>query len=203
VNADLAKRVAQGLGIAVPKAQQALRPVNTRAEVKSSMPLSLMARPGDGSIRTRRIAILVAEGADGDSLIELHDALLDAGAVPRYVAPRMGKYGDIEVEVTLEAAPSVLFDAAVLPDGAAASALSQVGHALEFIKDQYRHCKPMLVLGSGERLLEAAGIPAELPDGKSDPGLVLSPDARAMTAKFIAAIAKHRHFERQTDPPRV
>ena len=203
VNADLAKRVAQGLGIAVPKAQHALRPVNTRAEVKSSTPLSLMSRPGDGSIRTRRIAILVADGADGDSLIELHDALLDAGAVPRYVAPRMGKYGDIEVEVTLEAAPSVLFDAAVLPDGAAASALSQVGHALEFVKDQYRHCKPMLVLGSGERLLEAAGIPAELPGGKPDPGLVLSPDARAMTAKFIAAIAKHRHFERQTDPPRV
>jgi len=33
--------------------------------------------------------------------------------------------------------------------------------------------------------------------------LLLSPDAQAMTAKFIAAIAKHRHFERQTDPPRV
>ncbi|MDF3020947.1 MAG: Catalase [Steroidobacteraceae bacterium] len=203
VNATLAERVADGLGIDMPKAQPALRPVNARAEVKSSTPLSLMSRPGDGGIRTRRIAILVAEGVDGDSLIELHDALLDAGAVPRYVAPRMGTYGDIEVEVTLEAAPSVLFDAVVLPDGDAASALSRVGHALEFVKDQYRHCKPILVLGSGERLLEAAGIPAELPDGKPDPGLLLSPDAKAMTAKFIAAIAKHRHFERQTDPPRV
>ena len=52
--------------------------------------------------------------------------------------------------------PSVLFDAAVVPDGAgAADRLSALGHAREFLKDQYRHCKPILMLGAGERV--AAG----------------------------------------------
>ena len=56
VDADLAKQVADGLGIDVPKAQPAVRPRNMKPEVKVSPPLSLMARPGDGSIRTRSIA---------------------------------------------------------------------------------------------------------------------------------------------------
>jgi catalase len=203
VNADLARRVADGLGIPVPKAQPALMPVNPRAEVKKSPTLSLFARPGAGGIKTRRIAILVADGADEEALSALHEALVEAGAVPRYVGTRLGRVGDIDIEVTLETAPSVLFDAVVLPGGEAANALSKLGQALEFVKDQYRHCKTILALDSGERLLEAAGIPDKLPDGKPDPGIVHSPDAADAAPKFIAAIARHRHFERQTDPPRV
>ena len=46
--------------------------------------------------------------------------------------------------------PSVLFDAVVVPDGEeAAERLALLGQALEFIKDQYRHCKPILMLGAG------------------------------------------------------
>ncbi len=203
INADLAARVADGLGIAVPKAQQALKPVNARAEVKTSKSLSLMARPGDGGIRTRRIAILVADGVDGEAVTALHATLSEQGAVPRFVGPKLGSFDGIDVEVTLEASPAVLYDAVVIPDGEAASSLAEIGLALEFIKDQYRHCKPMLVLGSGERLLEAAGIPAALPDDKPDPGILLAADAEGAAMKFIAAIARHRHFERQTDPPRI
>ena len=60
----------------------------------------------------------------------------------------------IEVDVSLEAAPAVLYDALVLPDGdEAIAALRADGRTLEFIKDQYRHCKPILALGAGEQLL--------------------------------------------------
>jgi catalase len=151
--------------------------------------------------------LLVADGVDGKALNALHRELLNQGAVPRFVGPRMGSVksadGDeIEVEVSLEAAPSVVFDACVVPDGKAAAALANVGLALEFVKDQYRHCKPILVLGTGKALLEAGKIPLELPDGKRDPGILLG-EQKAGSREFIAAIAKHRHFERQTDPPRV
>ena len=59
-----------------------------------------------------------------------------------------------EVDATFENSPSVLFDAVVLPDGAGGRrALSREGHAVEFLKDQYRHCKT--TAGPG-RLVPAA-----------------------------------------------
>jgi len=186
--------------------------VLTRAvtpEVSVSPALSLFARPGDGSIRTRRVAILVAEGCDGPSLVALADRLTSEGAVPRFVAATLGSVqpsdGDaIEVDVSLEAAPAVLYDALVLPDGdTAISTLRADGRTLEFIKDQYRHCKPILAVGAGAQLLRACGIDAALPGGQPDPGLVIASDTGAGTDHFVGAIAKHRHFERETDPPRV
>ncbi|MGH6611415.1 MAG: catalase-related domain-containing protein, partial [Burkholderiaceae bacterium] len=207
----LARAVADGLGIDVPMAMPMVAPKVAKPEVKASTALSLFARPGDGSIKTRRIALLVAEGVDLDALGDLHTTLSGAGAVPRFVGMRLGRVegvGDeaIDVEVTMEAAPAVLFDALVIPDGAAGiEALSADGQAVEFVKDQYRHCKPILVLGSGVDLLAKAGIPSKLPSGDHDPGL-LQFDAAEITkaaAAFAAAIGKHRHFARQTDPPAI
>jgi catalase len=206
VDADLAKRVAEGLGIPVPKAQPAARPRNLKPEVKLSPPLSLMARPGDGSIRTRCIALLVADGIVAAPLEDLHRRLTDEGAVPRFVGARLGKIRgadghEIDVEVTFETTPSVLYDAMVIPDGeAGVRVLAAVGHAVEFVKDQYRHGKTILALGAGDGLLGAANIPEK---GKADPGLLRMTDASQAAARFIAAVAKHRHFERQTDPPPV
>ena len=108
--------------------------------------------------------------------------------------------------MTLEATPAVLFDALVLPDGEAAiETLRTAGHALEFIKDQYRHCKPMLVLGAGGALLSKAGVPTLLSGGAPDPGIVSlkAKGAAPPIEAFIAALAKHRHFEREIDPPPV
>jgi len=209
VDADLARQVAQGLGIEVPKAQPAARPRNLKPEVKISPALSLLARPGDGSIRTRNIALLVAPGIDGASLEKLHRALSDEGAVPLFVGLHLGAVRSadgkqIDVQVTLETAPSVLFDAMVIPDGeAGVRALCTSGHAVEFVKDQYRHCKTILALGAGEQLLAAARIPTASAKGGNDPGLLRIATAGEAAPKFIAAVARHRHFERQTDPPMV
>jgi catalase len=211
VAAELAEGVAAGLGIEVPAPMPMVVPKIAKPEVKISTPLSLFARPGDGSVKTRRIAILVANGVDVPSLTALHTTLGGAGAVPRFVGARLGTVAGtddetIAVEVTLEAAPAVLFDALVIPDGTAAiEALSKEGHALEFVKDQYRHCKPILTLGSGTDLLTKAQIPETLPAGGPDPGLLhFEPtDIDAAIAAFAAAIGKHRHFERQIDPPLV
>jgi catalase len=100
----------------------------------------------------------------------------------------------------------VLFDALVLPDGAAGvNALTAVGHAVEFVKDQYRHCKTILALGGGQELLAKAQIPSALPSGEEDSGLLRFDSAAVEDAAkaFAAAIARHRHFARQTDPPLV
>ena len=145
----------------------------------------------------------LAEGADTVALQSLPHALSKEGAVPSFVGTNLGTVEGIDVEITLETGPSVLFDAVVIPDWKADPALTAIGPVMEFVRDQYRHCKPILALGSGARLLEAAGIPKSLPNGDDDPGLLHAVDVDEVAADFIAAIAKHRHLERFRDPPRV
>lgn len=217
---ELAQGVADGLGIAVPPPQPRALGVQVESEVEASAALSLMARPGEDAIRTRRVALLVCNGVDAVTLRIAYEALLGAGAVPRFVGARLGAVQPvagppIEVEVSLEAAPSPLWDAVVLPDGEAAeAALLSLGQAVEFIQAQYRHCKPILALGSATALLEAAGVATMLPDGSPDPGVICAPaadeegseamgDVERRLAAFMAALGRHRHYERELDPPAV
>ena len=93
--------------------------------------------------------------------------------------------------------PSVLWDAVVIPGND--QLLSENGQAIDFVKDQYRHCKTILVMGETSALVEAAGLPLALADGRPDLGLLL----RKPTAAFLAAVTHHRHFEREVHPPAV
>ena len=159
VDAGLAAAVAEGLGIEVPKAQEAVVPKNTRPEVKTSPALSLFARPGDGSIRTRRVAILVADGVNVTAAQAIHAALLAEGAVPRFVGPRLGTVrggngADLEVEISLETGPSVVFDALAIPDGdAAAKELANIGSGAGV---HQRHVPPLQTHSRGGRRQTAA-----------------------------------------------
>ena len=205
----LAQQVAKGLGInPLPAAMPRALAKPARPEVTSSPSLSLMARPGDGSIKARKIAILVAAGVDGKAMAAAHAALLAEGAVPRFVAPRIGPVATadgvvIDADASLENEPGFLFDALVLPDGEAGiAALARDGHTADFIKDHYRHCKAILVMGASEALLGKAGIPAPR-DGKAEAGLIIGNGAGSGMASFIKAVGQHRHPERETDPPLV
>ena len=66
-------------------------PKTTGAEVTESPALSPTARLGDGGIRTRKIAILVADGVEGESIAAPQTALVAEGAVPRLVGIRVGR----------------------------------------------------------------------------------------------------------------
>jgi len=211
VSRDLAQAVAMGLGMTLPDPMPRALKNPPAPEVDRSPALSLLSRPGDGSIRTRRVAIIVADGVEGDSVRRMHAELLRLGAGPRFVGTRLGAVsttgGDpIDVEVTTETTPAVLYDALVLPDGAdAVVQLANLGQALEFIKDQFRHCKPIVAFGASETLLEGAGASPFLPSGEPDPGVLLAPAgfSKEVLSQFVEAIGRHRHFERYGDPPPV
>ena len=212
VAAELAETVGAGLGMReLPAPMPKVLKTDVKPEVARSPALSLFARPGDGGVRARRVAILVADGVDGGVLNDIAERLTAAGAVPRFVGSRLGtaesSSGDaIEIDAPVDAAPSVVFDGVVLPDGAdAVQRLAADGRALEFLKDQYRHCKPILALGASSKLLDKAGIPKNVPSGKPDPGLVLGQpdDSGSLAQAFISALGMHRHFDRETDPPLV
>src|SRR5687767_5911363 len=209
VDEGLAQKVATGLGMRslpepMPKAlQKTIKP-----EVAKSPALSLRARRGDGGVRAKRVALIVGKGVDGTVLQSLAQELLAIGAVPRFVGAQLGAVqattGELQVDTSVEATPSVLFDAVVVSGNEdLARTLAADGRVLEFLKDQYRHCKPILALGAGEKLLSAAGIPKTLPNGRPDPGLIIPAKGDTGARAFITALRQHRHFERETDPPRV
>jgi catalase len=211
VSPALAQGVADGLGMTelpepMPLVKRARKP-----EITQSPALSLLARPGATGIRTRRIAIIVSDGASVPVALQLHARLITQGASPHFLGVKLGAVqgakGTLEPEATLEIMPAVLWDGVIVLDGAAKS-LCDSGQAIEFIKDQYRHCKPILLFDGAAALLGKLG----LADGTSSNGPVDGDEAllafdadtyEKALAAFVAALLKHRNFERETDPPRI
>lgn len=203
VDFELAAQLADALNVELP----AVPPPSERGSATPA--LTLHERASACGVRSRRVALLVCDGCDVQPLRELRDALEAAGALPRFVGLRQGAVRGadgrvVEAEASIGSAPSVLWDAAVLPGGAAACALWHSGPALEFIREQYRHGKPIALLGNAELALTAAYVPAVLRDGTPDGGLVVAAageDGAAFAERFIAALWRHRHLERLAEPP--
>ncbi len=207
----LARQVADGLGITDMPAPLPRALENPAIpEVTVSPALSLMACPGDGTITARKIAILVANGSVGASAKAMHTALFAQGAVPRFVAPRIGPVQtsdsvEINADASMENEPGFLFDALVLSDGeVGVTTLMRDGHTMAFVKDQYRHGKTIMVMGASRELLDKADVSDKLPNGKPDRGILVScAGAASSLDDFVKAVAMHRHPERETDPPLV
>ncbi|MBC7435442.1 MAG: DJ-1/PfpI family protein, partial [Bdellovibrionales bacterium] len=180
-------------------------------EVLKSPPLSLLHRPGDASLAGRKVAILVAPGVEGEFVTKAQAALLAQGVAARLVGPRIGRMptasgGALNAGASIENEPGFLFDALIIADGEEAVAtLSQDGHTMEFIKDQFRHCKTIMAIGAAGELLSMAGLPVSLDKSllQGGTGLIVAEADEADEAikAFIAAMGKHRHFGREMDPP--
>lgn len=178
VSDELAAKVADGLGMALPPPMPRAVAAPHAPEVTRSPALSLTHLPGQGGVRTRPVAILVADGVVGAGVAAAQAALVAAGAVSRLIAPQLGAvktFDGIELQAdgSLENSPGVLFDAVILADGEdAGTRLATLGQTAEFLVNQYRHGKTVLALGSSAALLPMVGISATLPSGESDPGVL-------------------------------
>ena len=206
VDQTLVEGVAEGLGLAVP-APMPLAIDLPQPQYAPSPALSLLARPGAVGIKTRKVAILAAHGVEAESVKAIYADLLAEGAVPRVVGPHLGqlKAADgsmIDVEISIEAGPPVLYDAVVVADGAASvKALMGNADALDFVRQQFRHCKPILAVGAGADLLRKAGVPEKTESGDADPSMWCPALGAFMPAlvEFKAALAAHRNFQREVD----
>jgi len=206
VDAKLARKVAEPLGIAVPDAKAAAGRAGFR-DVRSKLPLetspALSMESGASGVATRKVAVLVANGVEVGALRAIQQALQDAGATSRIVSDHLGCVAtssgqQLAVDHTLANMPSVMFDAVLVPGGAqSVQALAANGDAVHFVLEAYKHCKAICVIGEGAQMLRSVGLaesgpaPAGVVVGKNDP------PARAQLAQdFIAAIARHRHWGR-------
>jgi catalase len=202
---ELARKVADGLGMETLPPPMATVSSSSQPLVPPRSPsLSMTTQPGDGGVRTRRVAILVADGVEVDSVALLRQALEGEGVVVKLVGPRIGAIARVQppglmADASLETEPAVLFDGMIVAGGErCVQVLMDDGRALEFVRDQFRHCKTILAIGDAHRLLALAGLPLDYEDS----GLLRVKDIDEATPfRFIAALAAHRHHDRETDPP--
>ena len=165
-----------------------------------------MARPGDGSIKGLKVALLIANGVVGKSTLQVRDALVAQGAVAKLIGPRIGHTttsdaGNLVADASLENEPGFLFDALVLPDGEKAiEILAQCPQTTDFIKDQFLHYKTILALGTSKKLLDKTGINYEALTDVENHGLIVSPASKTAAAieMLIPALAIQRHWQRST-----
>jgi catalase len=209
VDARLARKVAEPLGIAPPDAKAAagrsgFRGARTKLPLESAPSLG-MDVAGAPSIATRRVAVLVAPGVEVGALRALQHALADGEATCTLLAEHAGSVAtasgqQLAVHHSFRAQPSVLFDGVVVPGGApSVDALAACRAAVRFVAEAYRHGKALCLIGEAQQLLGAIGL-RDVQAEAAAAGVVVGrsePPARAQLAQdFIAALARHRHWGR-------
>ncbi|HWE60873.1 MAG TPA: catalase [Chloroflexota bacterium] len=214
VDANLAQRVAEGIGVAVPanfSVPDAVPPPSGRPTVERSAALSLENSVKD-SIKSRRIAILAANGVNAAEVQVVKEALKAQGAHAEVIAAMLGTISGaggekLEVDKSAATVDSVLYDAVFIPGGTqSVEQLAQQGKTRHFVAEAYRHGKAIGATGAGIDLLRQAGLSAVPLAGPETSGRVLaehgvvttrdSADLRSFSDRFVAAIAQHRHWMR-------
>lgn len=153
------------------------------------------------SIKTRKIAALIADGFNGKELEAMKKALKAEGAMLKTVAPKLGAImsadgKEMATDYSFLTAASVLFDAVYVPGGAASiEMLETEADAYQFVDEAFRHCKAIAATGEGVEFVNGTFVGKS----KGDKAVVLSKDNAKNTASdFIKAIAQHRNWDRET-----
>ena len=204
IDAGLAAQVAANIGLPVPAPNGQFKgkaaSVAPGKKHLDASPLLSLLNPATGimgNLKTRKVAILAADGVDGAGVTEIQDALAAAGAKGLVLSARLGELkgtrGSVAVDHTIATMPSVAFDAVFLPGGdASVATLAKSGDALHFIAEAYKHAKAIGAAGAASQLLDAAGVG----ERSGAAGVVVGESGAAVAKPFLEAIGKHRAWNR-------
>ncbi|GAB3289801.1 catalase [Parasphingorhabdus pacifica] len=208
IDHELAVAVAEGIGVTPP----AEAVVTNHGQ---SSPALSQANSVTGTIATRKVAVLVADGVDPADVETIRRGLSERGATAEIMSLQDGTVrGSDSTEVRIDRAihtvASVLYDAVIVPGGAdSIRALSGDGYTIHFVAEAYKHAKPVAASDEGLALLQRAGInEIRKSDGRngvvSDLGVVTAAQTGGslppnFVEEFAAALSGHRVWDRDTD----
>ncbi|MGC3974481.1 MAG: catalase [Nitrospira sp.] len=185
VDEGLAKRVADGLGIALPaKIRAAMEPIEMKPSPALSIQKNMLA-----TLKGRKVGVLFAEGSNSGEIDRMIKQVEKAGGTVFLVAPKLhgtkldnGK--ELKADGQLAASPSQLFDAvAIILSAKGTQMLVKEGAAIQFVMDAFGHLKAIGHTDAAQPLLDKAGV---VPDeGVTD-----------LRGSFVEAAAK-RFFARE------
>lgn len=186
VDEHLAKRVAEGMGLDLPKSS--VTAVVAR-DLKPSPALRIIGNMKD-RLEGRSVGILIDDGSDAKIFSSVKNSIEEAGGRPIVIAPKIGgaKMNDGHTQpadAQLAGCPSVLLDAiAIVLDEKASKTLSNESGAVQFVMDAYGHLKAIGHTDGVQPLLKKAGV-------QTDEGIVQLP------SKTFTSAASKRFFDRE------
>ena len=220
IEEGLASAVAYNIGVHVPKGLETPLNQNVPADADPERYASLvkegslvrsdalsMFNTAKDSIRTRKIAILAADGVNEESLAAVKKALEAKGAVCDVIAPRLG-FVIAQNDATIPApksfftTSSVLYDAVYVPGGInSVATLEADPDAIHFLNEAFKHCKAIAADADALQVLKATYFAKKLPEDNSAEtanveGVIIG-DITKLSARFIEAIAAHRFWDRE------
>ena len=169
-----------------------ITPYQAPIDLSPALTLVGKARP---MLKGRKIGALVTDGADGDRLQALRDALEREGAeltiVFGGVRLKSGKH--LATDMALSGgAPSVFFDAvAIFASAEGIKPLLKNSAAIDWVRDAFGHLKDIGHTSAAQPLFAKASLADDLDEG------VIELDGRPGVGQYIEA-AKQRVWARET-----
>ncbi len=163
VDDELAKRVAAGLALELPKKTP---PASEPYDLPASDALSIQKNMKQ-TLEGRCIGMLVADGSDLQAVSKLKKTIEKAGATVKLVAPKIGKvkFSDgqfVKPDGQLAGTPSQLFDAVVVALSVEGTrAMLRESAAVQWIMDAFGHLKAIAHSPEAKPLLDKAGVVAD------------------------------------------
>ncbi|KZY51571.1 catalase [Sulfitobacter sp. KE29] len=162
VHDDLAKQVAEGLGVTeMPDpAKPAREPIT---DLPPSDALSIL-KNAPNSFAGRKLGLFLTEGADASVVEALEKSFADEGAMVAIVTPHiqgvtLSDGSTREADEKIDGGPSVVFDAVALVFGEEkADKIAKNKPAQDFVSDAFAHNKFIAWTTAADPLLNAAGI---------------------------------------------
>ena len=213
IDKGLAKKVADALGIDVPKQPEqpinrsfgadtdpkSVQPIKVRSSIERSKSLS-MENTIKNTVKSRKIAALISDGFDAGQLDAMKKALTAEGAKFKTVATKLGSITSadgkaVTADFSFLTAASVLFDAVYIPGGSKSiESLGANADACHFVNEAYKHCKAICSTGDAVKFLKEtfASKPVD------DKAIIFGEMPVQATSDFIRAIGQHRNWSRET-----
>lgn len=222
IDKGLAAGVAFAIGVRIPKHKDeelnqsipadgnpaSYQPVFAESSLAASGALSMENTIKTG-IKTRKIAILAADGVDAVSLKLVKQSLLDAGAKVEVIAPKLGfivseKDEQVAVDKSFLTTASVFYDGVYVPGGTnSVASLEADADAIHFLNQAFRHCKAIAADAQALQVLKATYFHKKLPEDNSKEtimmdGVIVNGNAAQLAKQFIEALSQHRFWERES-----
>ncbi|HTN64102.1 MAG TPA: catalase [Devosia sp.] len=162
IDEDMAKRIADGLGLKLPETYPAARqPI----DMKPSDALSILKHKAPS--KGRSIGLLVTDGADATTVKAIQARAKAEGVTVKVIAPKIGGVtlsdgSALPADEKLDGAPSVLFDAvALVVSVEGVKPLLTEAAALGFCADAFSCLKAIAHTSAARPLLDKAGVGAD------------------------------------------